>query len=132
MSRESLQDTEPVGIVEIAERLGVARPTVDQWRFRNLLPTPDWPVGGRDAWQWSRIRSWAILTGRLAYQPGLVRIRVPAGMAFEDCEAVIIGERDHGEPAWVLHVTDDDGEAAETVIGKRYAASCVLDPGFLI
>lgn len=55
----------PVGIVEIAERLGVERSTVDKWRERDLLPAPDFSVGGRPAWNWQNIKRWARKTGRL-------------------------------------------------------------------
>lgn len=54
----------PVGIIEIAEKLGVKRATVDQWLQRGLLPEPDWTVGGRPAWEWSSIARWAEETGR--------------------------------------------------------------------
>lgn len=56
----------PVGIVEIADRLGVKRATVDQWLQRGLLPDPRWTVGGRPAWAWSDVQAWAVETGRLA------------------------------------------------------------------
>jgi len=55
----------PVGAVEIAARLGVARATVDQWQARGILPARDWTVGGRPAWAWSTIEEWARETGRL-------------------------------------------------------------------
>jgi len=55
----------PVGIVEIADRLGVERGTVDQWRHRGLLPEPRWVVGGRPAWNLDDIHDWAEETGRL-------------------------------------------------------------------
>jgi excisionase family DNA binding protein len=57
-------DTEPVGLAEIAERLGVTRSTVDQWRHRGVLPEPRWTVGGRPAWDWTTIAEWAKDTGR--------------------------------------------------------------------
>lgn len=57
---------DPVGLAEIAERLGVARSTVDQWRQRRLLPNPQWTVGGRPAWDWPVIDAWATATGRRA------------------------------------------------------------------
>ena len=64
---------EPVGITEIAERLGVARSTVDQWRYRSLRgelpePMPDerWTVSGSPAWNWADVERWAKRTGRLA------------------------------------------------------------------
>lgn len=54
----------PVGIPEIAVRLGVERATVDMWRYRQLLPAPSWTVGGRPAWDWPTIAAWAAKTGR--------------------------------------------------------------------
>jgi predicted DNA-binding transcriptional regulator AlpA len=59
------QPADPVGIPEIASRLGVARATVDQWRFRGLLPDSQYVVGGRPAWEWGVIEAWARDTGRL-------------------------------------------------------------------
>jgi excisionase family DNA binding protein len=56
---------EPVGIKEIAERLGVQRATVDRWLQRHLLPAPPWTVGGRPCWDWPAIEAWARATGRL-------------------------------------------------------------------
>jgi predicted DNA-binding transcriptional regulator AlpA len=51
---------DPVGAPEIAERLGVQRRTVDQWRQRSLgFPAPRWRVGGRPAWNWDDVESWA-------------------------------------------------------------------------
>ena len=58
-------DVEPVGLAEIAERLGVQRRTVDRWRERGVLPDPTWTVGGRPAWDWPVIEAWARRTGRL-------------------------------------------------------------------
>ena len=55
----------PVGLVEIADRLGVTRGVVDQWRHRGLLPEPEWTVGGRPAWKWETVEKWAKKTGRL-------------------------------------------------------------------
>lgn len=58
----------PVGLKEIAGRLGTKRGTVDRWRDRGVLPEPTWPsVGGRPAWRWGLIRDWAIETGRHRY-----------------------------------------------------------------
>ena len=57
-------DIEPVGLAEIAGRLGVQRDTVDKWRTRGLLPPPRWTVGGRPAWAWDTIVRWANETGR--------------------------------------------------------------------
>jgi hypothetical protein len=58
-------DIDPVGIVEIAERLKVRRKTVDVWLYRKLLPAPQWTVGGRPAWNWSDVETWARSTGRV-------------------------------------------------------------------
>lgn len=55
---------EPVGIVEIAARLGVKRRTVDQWGQRGLLPAPRWTVGGRPCWDWADVEAWARETER--------------------------------------------------------------------
>ncbi|MGZ6836791.1 MAG: helix-turn-helix transcriptional regulator [Blastococcus sp.] len=57
-------DADPVGIPEIAARLGVKRATVDIWRTRQLLPEPRWTVGGRPAWNWPDVLEWARQTGR--------------------------------------------------------------------
>lgn len=54
---------EPVGIVEIAARLGVPRQTVDVWRLRGVLPPPKGEVGGRPAWDWPDVLAWSIETG---------------------------------------------------------------------
>ncbi len=54
----------PLGLAEIATRLGRARATVDGWRSEGLLPTPDGTVGGRPAWWESTIDTWAERTGR--------------------------------------------------------------------
>jgi hypothetical protein len=57
---------EPVGTIEIAERLGVTRDAVNQWRKRDLgFPEPHWNVGGRPAWEWEDVEAWARGTGRL-------------------------------------------------------------------
>ncbi len=55
---------EPVGMGEIAERLGVGYQTVQQWRQRRRFPPPDLTVGGRPAWWWETVRVWAVETGR--------------------------------------------------------------------
>ena len=57
---------DPVGIPEIAERLGVVRGTVDIWRQRHdSFPAPTWTVGGRPCWRWADIARWARQTGRI-------------------------------------------------------------------
>lgn len=55
-----------MGTVEIAERAGVSRKAVDQWRARHDdFPEPKWTVGGRPAWDWPEIEEWLRETGRL-------------------------------------------------------------------
>lgn len=61
------QAFEPVGLAEIATRLGVEPQTARNWRTRGVLPAPRWTVSGYPAWDWSRdIKPWARETGRLA------------------------------------------------------------------
>lgn len=57
---------EPVGLAEIAERLGVKQQTAQMWRHRNLLPPPRWQVSRQPAWDWQDIQRWAKTTGRLS------------------------------------------------------------------
>lgn len=59
-------DADPVGVSDIAERLGVKTQTVAQWKLRGLLPEPRWTVSKIPAWQWPDIEKWARETGRLA------------------------------------------------------------------
>jgi hypothetical protein len=57
---------EPVGGLEVADRLGVKRETVATWKQRGVLPAARWTVSGEDAWDWTEdIESWARETGRL-------------------------------------------------------------------
>lgn len=67
--RPGLLGVEPVGELEIGERLGTRPQTVAQWQFRGLLPPPRWTVSGRPAWNWPDIERWARDTGRLAASP---------------------------------------------------------------
>lgn len=58
---------EPVGLEEIASRLGRPRDTVDKWRARGVMPDPEpTTVGGRPWWRWGVIEQWARDTGRLS------------------------------------------------------------------
>lgn len=70
--RMASEPCEPVGIVEIAARLGVKRNTVDQWIQRAIeFPPARWTVGGRPAWNWPDVEQWATETGRLySHAPG--------------------------------------------------------------
>lgn len=53
-----------VGLADIADRLDVSRTTVDQWKWRGVLPSPKWSISGRPAWDWPDIEAWAKETGR--------------------------------------------------------------------
>lgn len=55
---------EPVGLCDIADRLGVARQTTKQWHLRKLLPPQRWTVSGRPVWEWADIQAWTKRTGR--------------------------------------------------------------------
>lgn len=55
---------EPVGVREVAERLGVQQQTVSMWRYRKLMPPPRWTVSGQPAWDWRDIEAWAWNTNR--------------------------------------------------------------------
>lgn len=56
---------DPVGLAEIAERLGVRRQTAKDWKQRGLLPAPEGTVSGAPTWNWPTIERWARKTGRL-------------------------------------------------------------------
>lgn len=59
---------DPVGVAEIADRLGMKRKTLDMIRYRggdNALPPARWAVGGWPAWEWiTDVVPWAVRTGR--------------------------------------------------------------------
>lgn len=59
---------DPVGMLEIAQRMGVPRQTADNWRQRPTVdfpePEPDLTIGGRPVWQWATVQEWADRTGR--------------------------------------------------------------------
>jgi hypothetical protein len=59
------RECDPVGLAEIAERLGVKRQTAGAWRTRRLLPPPRWTVSGQPTWNWPDIEQWARSTARL-------------------------------------------------------------------
>ena len=53
-----------VGLEEIAVLLKVPRSTVDQWRWRGVLPDPLKVISGNPIWYRQDIEAWAIETGR--------------------------------------------------------------------
>lgn len=64
---------EPVGIPEIADRLGVSVNTVHSWRQRSRkggapgFPEPDGAVSNGECpyWWWETVEAWAEETGRI-------------------------------------------------------------------
>jgi len=62
-----------VGVPEIAEMLGVSRPSV--WRYvrRDDFPEPDAQVSGKRLWKRARIERWAKKTLPLKFDPRLKR-----------------------------------------------------------
>lgn len=57
---------EPVGVLEIADRLGVQDRSVHMMKRRDRLPRPDYEsINGSNAWHWRTILWWAGETGRL-------------------------------------------------------------------
>jgi predicted DNA-binding transcriptional regulator AlpA len=68
----TLVDVSPldlVGVPEIAEILGVSRPSV--WRYvrRNDFPDPDAQVSGKRLWKRSAVERWAKKTLPLKFDP---------------------------------------------------------------
>jgi hypothetical protein len=57
---------QPVGVLEIAEHLGVAQDTVNKWRTRHVetFPEPRWWVSGFPAWNLPDVLAWTRKTGR--------------------------------------------------------------------
>jgi len=64
MKLERCPDWWPIGGRELAKLLGVKETTVQQWRFRRVLPSADYTVNGMDAWRLETILQWAEQTGR--------------------------------------------------------------------
>jgi predicted DNA-binding transcriptional regulator AlpA len=48
-----------VGMAEIAQMLGMPRNTVNQWRFRGLLPAPATELATGPVWYRRVIEEWA-------------------------------------------------------------------------
>lgn len=52
---------------QIADRLGVERRTVNNWRAKNIgFPEPVLQRQRLLMWSWPQVREWAVRTGRLA------------------------------------------------------------------
>lgn len=57
---------DPVGVLEIAQRLGVRDRTVHMWLYRGIVPDPDYSsVNGSRAWEWATVLEWAGRTGHV-------------------------------------------------------------------
>lgn len=56
---------DPVGVQEIAERLGLESRSVHMIGRRGQLPEPDFTTNGFRAWEWAKILWWAGETERL-------------------------------------------------------------------
>lgn len=63
----AVEVSDPVGVIEIADRLGVLDRSVHKMIQRGRLPEPDYPtVNGSRAWEWPTILWWAGETRRLS------------------------------------------------------------------
>lgn len=63
---EDILKAQVLGVSELPEFLGVARPTVHVWGTREQLPSADYPtVNNYRAWRRMTIVRWAAQTGRL-------------------------------------------------------------------
>jgi hypothetical protein len=75
------RDVEPVGLAEIAQRLGYPVDTVRVWRGRSLrgelrVPFPEaqpTTVSGYPWWNWTSVWEWAEATGRVRARPATPR-----------------------------------------------------------
>lgn len=88
--------SDPVGVIEIAQRLGVLDRSVHKMIQRGRLPAPDYDtVNGSRAWEWRTILWWAGETRRLnleaardeyrqvfKVEPPVPRKRIPKGASF--------------------------------------------------
>lgn len=54
---------DPVGLSEVADRLGYDRQTVKNWRLAKEL-APKWTISGGPAWNWPDVVRWAKRTGK--------------------------------------------------------------------
>jgi len=83
----ALDDTDPVGVSEIAAAAGVKPDTVKKWIDRHAtFPTPRGTVGGDRAWLWGDVRSWLVSTGRPAGTTFVVYTDSAGAAQIEECD----------------------------------------------
>lgn len=71
----------PVGVLEIADRLGVQDRSVHMMIRRDRLPAPDYEsINGSRAWNWRTILWWAGETGRLRTRKLQAEYRITFGL----------------------------------------------------
>jgi len=90
---------DPVGVLEMAKRLGIQDRSVHMIRRRGQLPRPDYEqVNGSRAWEWSTILWWAGETDRLR-KPSLVQEYIDMfGIQPPSNHRVPAGVHQHGDP----------------------------------
>lgn len=66
MPTTTIDPNEPIGVAEVAELLGVKDRTVHMWKWREVMPPPDYDAVNRShAWKYGTILAWAAATNRL-------------------------------------------------------------------
>jgi len=74
-------EDDPVGVIEIAERLGVQDRSVHMMRRRGVIPAPHYDqINGSRAWEWRTVLWWAGETGRLRNRKLVAEYRKTFGL----------------------------------------------------
>ncbi len=67
---------DPVGVREIAERLGASRKTVWKWTNQGIFPDAEYPaVNTFPAWEWETVLRWVGDSRRLHHPPARVEYK---------------------------------------------------------
>lgn len=66
---------DPVGITEIADRINVTGPAVQNWIARHPdFPAPEFRLAQGGVWEWKKVATWAFAHGKIpltsAYHQG--------------------------------------------------------------